>query len=183
MKCSGYQQGRGSQWYTENVKNLMTHFWRNSSVWIDRGKSEHGKRDWKWIRHNWSNMKGSFKKQRRASREANCKVFFNIFPARCKKKKKDIKHNSLHLERKYVWTLCVTRSSEFSSSSQKTFRISEQIMSADKIDRSQGYPDDSLFDVSKRQSLNSLRLIYVLTQLLTLNYLLYSPTDRAPQFL
>ena len=56
-------------------------------------------------------------------------------------------------------------------------------MSADKIDRSQGYPDDSLFDVSKRQSLNSLRLIYVLTQLLTLNYLLYSPTDRAPQFL
>ena len=44
-------------------------------------------------------------------------------------------------------------------------------------------PDDSLFDVSKRQSLNSLRLIYVLTQLLTLNYLLYSPTDRAPQFL
>ena len=53
-------------------------------------------------------------------------------------------------------------------------------MSADKIDRSQGYPDDSLFDVSKRQSLNSLRLIYVLTQLLTLNYLLYSPTDRAP---
>ena len=56
-------------------------------------------------------------------------------------------------------------------------------MSADKIDRSQGYSDDSLFDVSKRQSLNSLRLIYVLTQLLTLNYLLYSPTDRAPQFL
>ena len=84
MKCSGYQQGRGSQWYPENVKNLMTHFWRNSSVWIDRGKSENGKRDWKWIRHNWSSMKGSFKKQRRASHEANCKVFVNIFPARCK---------------------------------------------------------------------------------------------------
>ena len=84
MKCSGYQQGRGSQWYPDNVKNLMTHFWRNSSVWIDRGKSEHGKRDWKWIRHNWSSMKGSFKKQRRASHEANCKVFVNIFPARCK---------------------------------------------------------------------------------------------------
>ena len=37
---------------------------------------------------------------------------------------------------------------------------------------------------SKRQLFYPLRwLIYVSTQLLTLNYLLYSPTDAAPQFL